>query len=704
MTKILLRTLVPTNYQYCTDHLVRMSGVEAYLRSKLRERWRAEQPKNTWAARRKGEIARKELAAWDDFSTQTAGEAAARLQKDHGKDKTFWIDPQVLNAAGLPVGRRYVLDSNGEPTRSSHGARRDRKRDAKRAQKQSSKQKRGEVDASASIAGASANDDVPGSNTCEGANKTCVTSPSSPPRAQDLPAKSATTVPASSFHANLTIDPFHGRLCPNPAGENIMQGMDVSHGGSRRRKRRKRLEQMREPSKCTKSESAAPPATITSACDTAGRICHPAAASTSTILCNNTTPTIASFGANSSNIAATAPAVAPCRSTTAANPSAMIEDASATGIGTGPGPGREQRRPRRCFPYGNYDAYYNYRYVGVDGEQGTSPLDPRLLALEEAWFRGKDVLDIGCNAGQFTANIASRFGVRSMLGVDIDASLVMRAQRLLKQSKPIVATREAFVQEPERAPSSAVAAATTAYATMSAGPDGPVGVVEATSMPSVSSGNLTNEDFRKLLHLPPNRAPEMTHASTVLSDSVQERRYPLSFGVTYGGRQVSAGQLASAPTGGACFPENTRFLHSNFVETPASPGQLGEPAVHDEETSSSSTVECFDVVCCFSTSKWIHLNFGDDGIRTLFKRAHTCLRPGGRFILEPQPWSSYRKRAGLTPLIKRNFERIKLRPDTFADVLTSPDVGFASARTHDVPYGDDAGKNFRRRPLIVCVK
>jgi 7SK snRNA methylphosphate capping enzyme len=38
----------------------------------------------------------------------------------------------------------------------------------------------------------------------------------------------------------------------------------------------------------------------------------------------------------------------------------------------------------------------------------------------------------------------------------------------------------------------------------------------------------------------------------------------------------------------------------------------------------------------------VHLNGGDAGLIRLFERVHALLRPGGRFLLEPQPWRSYK--------------------------------------------------------------
>ncbi|KAL8501787.1 hypothetical protein ACS0TY_021053 [Phlomoides rotata] len=49
----------------------------------------------------------------------------------------------------------------------------------------------------------------------------------------------------------------------------------------------------------------------------------------------------------------------------------------------------------------------------------------------------------------------------------------------------------------------------------------------------------------------------------------------------------------------------------------------------------------YHAILCLSVSKWIHLNWGDDGLITLFSKVWMLLQPGGIFILEPQPWSSY---------------------------------------------------------------
>ena len=49
-----------------------------------------------------------------------------------------------------------------------------------------------------------------------------------------------------------------------------------------------------------------------------------------------------------------------------------------------------------------------------------------------------------------------------------------------------------------------------------------------------------------------------------------------------------------------------------------------------------------------SVTKWIHYHHGDEGIATFFRKVYAALRPGGIFILEPQPWKSYKKKQNLT--------------------------------------------------------
>ncbi|KAF0311163.1 7SK snRNA methylphosphate capping enzyme [Amphibalanus amphitrite] len=141
----------------------------------------------------------------------------------------------------------------------------------------------------------------------------------------------------------------------------------------------------------------------------------------------------------------------------------------------------------------------------------------------------------------------------------------------------------------------------------------------------------------------------------------------------------------SAPAKPTNFPRNVSFVHANFVL---------------ESDALLETVKPeFDTVLCLSITKWIHLNFGDAGIRRFLRRVYLCLRPGGRLLLEPQPWSSYLKYKKLTPKISETFGQLQLRPDQFPELLQQ--LGFLPCQTVGRPRHSAAGFS---RQLQLFVK
>ncbi|KII91331.1 hypothetical protein PLICRDRAFT_173199 [Plicaturopsis crispa FD-325 SS-3] len=68
--------------------------------------------------------------------------------------------------------------------------------------------------------------------------------------------------------------------------------------------------------------------------------------------------------------------------------------------------------------HGNYHGYYSKRpFVN----------DPRLALLSRSLFDGASVLDVGCNEGWVTCEIAQSWGAQKVVGVDIDDNLVRAA-------------------------------------------------------------------------------------------------------------------------------------------------------------------------------------------------------------------------------------------------------------------------------------
>lgn len=68
--------------------------------------------------------------------------------------------------------------------------------------------------------------------------------------------------------------------------------------------------------------------------------------------------------------------------------------------------------------------YYGYRNVNES-------IDSRIAAFQQHkdLFQNKDVLDIGCNIGHVTYIVARDFGPKSILGIDIDNSLINIARK-----------------------------------------------------------------------------------------------------------------------------------------------------------------------------------------------------------------------------------------------------------------------------------
>ncbi|XP_050304543.1 7SK snRNA methylphosphate capping enzyme-like isoform X2 [Anthonomus grandis grandis] len=138
---------------------------------------------------------------------------------------------------------------------------------------------------------------------------------------------------------------------------------------------------------------------------------------------------------------------------------------------------------------------------------------------------------------------------------------------------------------------------------------------------------------------------------------------------------------------GRGFPKNVTFKQCNYVLEDESLLALEQPQ--------------FDIILCLSITKWIHLNWGDNGLKLAFRRMYEQLRPGGKLILEPQHWAGYKSKKKLTETIYKNYNSIEFFPDKFRDFLLSPTVGFAKSEILGYPQHRNSGF---RRPIQVFTK
>ncbi|XP_038878262.1 probable RNA methyltransferase At5g51130 isoform X2 [Benincasa hispida] len=255
-----------------------------------------------------------------------------------------------------------------------------------------------------------------------------------------------------------------------------------------------------------------------------------------------------------------------------------------------------KKRRKHAFPYGNYQNYYGYR-VGQNLVE-----DPRLKVFKKEWFEGKDCLDIGCNNGIVTIQIARRFNCRSILGVDIDSDRVEDAYWNLRR-----ATR-------------------------------------------LGDGNPNNGKRGA------SRASRIDlEACTSISSSKEHDLHTV-----------------------------VSFKRQNFIFSHHPPEKR------------------YDTILCLSVAKWIHLNWGDDGLITLFSKIWKLLNLGGILVLEPQPWKSYETNYSVSETTKMNFKTIKIRPEEFQEILLDK-IGFRTVEALTLGLSDSNSGGFNR-PILVFQK
>lgn len=299
------------------------------------------------------------------------------------------------------------------------------------------------------------------------------------------------------------------------------------------------------------------------------------------------------------------------------------------------------KKAKRVAQFGNYDRYYEYRVRDNRCRSGNREeiwKDNRLSILKREWFYGKRCLDVGCNAGYLTINIALKYRCSYMLGVDIDPSLVGKARKLLAT----------------KAHEQACLARTGNRHVCHAVVDG-----QKQRIPIALS--LCEGDVYPSLARSASTVPNPINTVTASTSTVPS----LSSSKRCGGA-------------GVAFPRNCFFKCEDFVH------------------SAHGNVKKYDLIMCMSVTKWVHLNWGDAGIKTLFQKCYDLLAPGGRFILEPQRWRSYKKKRNISETTRRNFHAITLKPKDFPNVLLN-EIGFSSMKTLRTPaHVTHGAKGFRR--------
>ncbi|KAI0050237.1 Bin3-domain-containing protein [Auriscalpium vulgare] len=288
--------------------------------------------------------------------------------------------------------------------------------------------------------------------------------------------------------------------------------------------------------------------------------------------------------------------------------------------------------------HGNYHNYHGYhsRHPGAH--------DPRLELLPSELLLDARILDIGCNEGWVSCEIAQLRAARRVVGVDIDDVLVRMAW---KRRRMLWSHQE---------PSHSASSTPTPHTVDNEPPKKKRKRNAGNSTPGASKA-------------PPLPRPDYFPASC------QHMLGPLPIPPNDPGPNHSESS-ASPQT----FPHNVSFRRADWVNE-----------VIPEDAGG------YDVILAFSISKWIHLNQGDEGLRRFFQRVHDALVPGGTFVFEPQQWDSYTKARKLHPTLQENAKNLEMHPDGFEDVLR--EIGFGPAKQLGAP-----GQGRFKRPVELYVK
>lgn len=117
------------------------------------------------------------------------------------------------------------------------------------------------------------------------------------------------------------------------------------------------------------------------------------------------------------------------------------------------------------------------------------------------------------------------------------------------------------------------------------------------------------------------------------------------------------------------FPENITFRTADWPATGL-----------DEDR------QAYDLILALSITKWIHLNALNAGLLAFFQRCHRSLRPGGKLVLEPQPFASYAQSARMSDQLKANLDILRGGAGEGGDAKKEGEEGGT---------GEDAGREER---------
>ncbi|PSN34167.1 hypothetical protein C0J52_10052 [Blattella germanica] len=156
--------------------------------------------------------------------------------------------------------------------------------------------------------------------------------------------------------------------------------------------------------------------------------------------------------------------------------------------------------------------------------------------------------------------------------------------------------------------------------------------------------------------------------------------FPISMPILFGAIDIPGISHGQSPSAARKFPHNGNY-------------------VLDSDTLLATEQPQFDVILCLSVTKWVHLNWGDAGLKQAFKRMYLQLRPGGHLILEAQAAAPYA--IVVQETIFKNYNSLEFLPQKFTEYLLSSEVGFTKCEVIGTPFHQSKGF---QRPIQLFTK
>lgn len=322
------------------------------------------------------------------------------------------------------------------------------------------------------------------------------------------------------------------------------------------------------------------------------------------------------------------------------------------------------------YQFGNYAG----QYCGLQNLNNFSDVRLTVFMRHTYLFKDKDILDIGCNVGHMTIAVARRLHPKSIVGIDVDKNLIARARRNLSLFQRLQLDTAKINKLNNK---------------IGGGGGGGCGE-NATHQNNMTESRPHHHDKEKQL----SSTKKSKYHRTRDRDKYEQNHvdfFPVSFPICFGGfpnvKQIIETAGSSTSPSNSCNQNTAKSTAEQSTEISQTENATTETATKIESTTevpstskeindgnSMETTDSFpdnvffrtlnyaltdesqmvsdkqqyDLILCLSLTKWIHLNFGDAGLKLTFRRMFNQLRPGGKLILEAQNWASYRKRKKLT--------------------------------------------------------